>query len=326
MLTKTSFAILPAALVVAMAAVGPRSPPRRPALWGAAVIAGAMAAPNLLWQSQHGWPQLEMARVIAASASRLDYVLLVWACAGLLLVPVTIAGVFRLLRGTLSPYRFVAVAWIGLVVVYLLARGKGYYTAGLVPALAAAGGISVDGWLDRGRVVLRHLLLGIGLLTQAALSALVGLPLVPPAALAATPLPAVSGEIGSQLGWPALVDDVRDALSSVPPTERGRAVVFTANYGEAAALTLLGGSGMPPVHSGHNGFATWGPPADDAAPVVLVGIGDAYAAEHFVGCRVTRPADNGVGVDTQEQGIPVRVCERPARPWSLLWPELAHLS
>lgn len=55
---------LPLLFLVALAGAilicGPRELLRRPALWIAAVVAGAIWAPNLWWQATHGWPQLTM--------------------------------------------------------------------------------------------------------------------------------------------------------------------------------------------------------------------------------------------------------------------------
>src|SRR3954449_13242440 len=54
---------------VALAPAGPRRVLLRPGVWLAAAIALVGALPNLLWQNAHGWPQLELARSIAAGGS-----------------------------------------------------------------------------------------------------------------------------------------------------------------------------------------------------------------------------------------------------------------
>jgi hypothetical protein len=77
------------------------------------------------------------------------------------------------------------------------------------------------------------------------------------------------------------------------------------------------------VYSGHNGFADWGPPADGAAPVIVVG---RFQLESFDGCRRVVTFDNGVDLDNEEQGVPISACAGPRRPWSELWPELTFLS
>jgi hypothetical protein len=81
------------------------------------------------------------------------------------------------------------------------------------------------------------------------------------------------------------------------------------------------------VYSGHNGFADWGPPSPSATQVVVVGDYDAaQLAGWFTGCRVTATVDNGVGVDNDEQGVPIRVCSGLGRPWTTLWAQIRYLS
>ncbi len=62
------------------------------------------------------------------------------------------------------------------------------------------------------------------------------------------------------------------------------------------------------------------------APVVLVGaMRPAFVDRHFGGCIVVATVDNGLGVDNEEQGAPVRVCQQVRHPWTQMWPELRHL-
>ena len=110
------------------------------------------------------------------------------------------------------------------------------------------------------------------------------------------------------------------------PEEREHTILMTANYGEAGALELLGRD-LPPVHSGHNAYWDWGPPPDDRTAVILVGWGDpAFVARFFDACRVLATFDNGVGVENEEQGTTIRMCESLRRPWSEAWPDLRHLN
>lgn len=85
------------------------------------------------------------------------------------------------------------------------------------------------------------------------------------------------------------------------------------------------GSGGIPVVSRHN--ALWGmsaPPAD-AEVVVLVGGQADDTARWFGSCRTVDELDNGVGVQNEEQGQPIMVCQDPRKPWSQLWDEFSHL-
>jgi hypothetical protein len=45
----------------------------------------------------------------------------------------------------------------------------------------------------------------------------------------------------------------------------------------------------------------------------------------FASCTVRARLDNGVGVDNEEQGLPVAVCHGPSDSWAALWPRLHHL-
>jgi len=115
-------------------------------------------------------------------------------------------------------------------------------------------------------------------------------------------------------------------VSALPPNERGRAVVFTGNYGEAGALRRYGPDrGLSLAYSGHNGFAEWGPPPQEAQPVIVVGYPRRWLDEDFRGCRQAATVDNGEGVDNEEQGGAVYLCDAPRGGWSAAWPRLAHL-
>jgi hypothetical protein len=58
---------------------------------------------------------------------------------------------------------------------------------------------------------------------------------------------------------------------------------------------------------------------------VVVGQAVRALEGRFDSCRVVRRLDNGVGVDTEEQGVPVSVCRGRTEAWATLWPRLRHL-
>jgi len=89
---------------------------------------------------------------------------------------------------------------------------------------------------------------------------------------------------------------------------------------------VLGRSRLPRAYSGHNGFSEWGiPPADDGHALVVGFDGPADAAPEFTGCRRVATVDDGVGLDNDEQGLPLLLC-RPTAPWRVLWPRLTHFN
>ncbi|MFJ4101105.1 hypothetical protein [Amycolatopsis japonica] len=139
----------------------------------------------------------------------------------------------------------------------------------------------------------------------AAVSLIVGLPLLPVSALA--PVLVVNKEQGEQAGWPEPASSVTRVWEQIPAERRSTAVIFTRNYGQAGALEYYG---LPGVHSGHMSYADWGPP-----PVTASGP---------VGCREVAVHDNGLGVENGEQGVRISLCDRTSRPWDVLWGELRH--
>ena len=41
-------------------------------------------------------------------------------------------------------------------------------------------------------------------------------------------------------------------------------------------------------------------------------------------CAVVARLDDGVGVDNEEQGMPIAVCRGPIGGWAAVWPLLEH--
>ena len=66
-------------------------------------------------------------------------------------------------------------------------------------------------------------------------------------------------------------------------------------------------------------------PADDVITVVFVGGQVRQARSLFAVCADAAMLHNDLGVDNEEEGLPVAVCRDPTRPWPALWDELRHL-
>jgi hypothetical protein len=327
LLNKNLIGVLAAMLVVGLLVAGPRSMLRSGWLVGGAAAALILGVPYLVWQSLNGWPALEMTGAIAErgdQGGRLGFLPFQLLLVSPVLVPVWVAGLVRLLRST--TFRFLGLAYLLLAGVYLVAGGKAYYLAGAYPALLAAGAIATDGWLDRGATELRRRLLVGAVALSAVVGAVVGLAVLPQRALG--PVLAVNPDAGEQVDWPGFTDTVADVWNGLPRGERGRAVIVTANYGQAGAIARYGPArGLPEPYSGHNGFGLWRVPTGSAGPVVVVGYPDAEVRDRFFkSCQQRATVDNGLGLDTEEQGTPIWVCGSPAGAWYDLWPQLRHLN
>jgi 4-amino-4-deoxy-L-arabinose transferase-like glycosyltransferase len=326
LLNKPLIAFLLAGLGVGLLLVGPRRLLASRWVWAGVAIAVVMWSPWLLWQNAHGWPQIKVSSSIAHGGSatsqpRWALIPFQFLLVSPVLSPVWIAGLVALgWRDRLREFRFLAVAWVVLAAIFLIAGGKPYYLGGMFPVLLGAGGIEVDGWLERGSRRLRRGLLIVALAGSGVVSAVIALPLLPERDTG--PVIGADSDVGETIGWP----DFTRTVASVYREAGGRAVIFTSNYGEAGAVDRFGpGLGLPDAYSGHNGFGEWGPPPDRAGPVVAVGLDEATLAAHFTGCRLAARIGNRANVDNDERGEPVDLCTGTRGPWSRIWGSLRHL-
>ncbi|WP_037568799.1 glycosyltransferase family 39 protein [Phaeacidiphilus oryzae] len=289
--------------------------------WAGGALALALWAPNLVWQARHGWPQLAMAGALhAQNTSTGDYLVglpgqLLYA--GVLGVPLAVAGVGRLWRT--AELRFLAVA-VTLVVLYVLAwvPGKVYYTDGLLPLVLGAGAASAEHWVQRsrGERVVVAVCATLGVLVN-----VLTLPLVPVASLHRS---VQEHTVTDTVGWPQLTAQVVRLDAELRRSGEAPTAVFTGSYAEAGALQLFGGRDrLPPVLSAHNNYWLWGPGTASDRTVLTV---DAAARlrPYFADCRrlaVFNPPDQ---VQNDWNDLPIDVCTGPKAPWTALWPRLRH--
>lgn len=339
LLNKPLPAYLALGMLAGVAIAGPRRLLANPCVWSGAAIALVLWSPWLIWQADHGWPQIDVSREIAAGGSTSSEAW--WAMVpfqalliGPLLAPVWVAGLVQLFRDSaLRDFRFLAWAWVVLAIVFMAAGGKPYYLAGLLPALIGAGANKVDGWLDRGRAALRSVALVAALAISGATAMVIALPVLP--ADSTEPVIAVNEDVGETIGWRELAATVADVYQQLP--DREGAVILAGNYGEAGAIDRYGPAlGLPRAYSGHNAYGDWGPPPTSGGPVIAVGLDsrDAPVAPSIADpgvdaqlreCTPAARIDNDAAVDNQERGTRVLVCAGPRRAWSKVWPELRHL-
>lgn len=289
--------------------------------WLGGLVALALWVPNLVWQAWHSWPVVELSADIAEEyggvAGRVGLVVEALLMFSPLIAVVWLAGLVQLLRRPQwARARPVGVAFLAVTAVFLLTGGKGYYLAGAIVPLVAAGCVAlVERW-PGGRAAVAGLLLALSAVV--AWPALV--PVLPVRAYVASPYSAADGDQPETIGWPEYADTVRAVVGSLPPERRRTAVLFTGNYGEAGAGEWYD-VGVP-AYSGHNGWQDWGPPPPGAAPVVVVGLDRPQDA--FTGCVRMATVDNRAGVDNEERGGPVWLCDGPTGSWVEQWPRLAH--
>ena len=322
-------AFLVVAIVAGVLVAGPR---RLLASWWLAAgsaIAVVMWLPYLLWQARHGWPQLTVAHAIAHGSSgtstpRWQIVAMQFVLCSPPLVPIWLAGLVRLCRSAeLRWCRALAVTYFTLLAAFLITGGKPYYVAGLFPLLLAAGIEPTLSWAGHGRTTARGRTVIAALVIAAVPDAFITLPLLPVAALHATPIVAVNYDAGETIGWPRYVNQIAQLYRKLTPSQRAHTVVLTGNYGEAGAVQRYGAAHrLPPAYSGHNAFWLWGPPPTTTSTVIAVGIARNNLARLFSDVQPAGRLDNAQHVQDDEQHAPLSICRHPLEAWNQMWIQL----
>ena len=298
-----------------------------------AAIAVALEVPDVWWQAQHEWAAIAMTHALNSENGGPGHIA-TWIVGQLGLTSLAMIGVWAVglrleWRSGTPMWRAMAWAYGLLFVLFALTTGgQIYYEAGLYVGLLAAGAVSADGWLRERPARLRRLAVVTAITTVAAVPAI--LPVLPAATVGWTyKLSAVSGE---SIGWPQLVSTVRTAWVAIPSRQRASAVIFTADYSEAAAINELGrDTGLPEAVSGHNTYWWWGPGHPRATTVLAVAPGPdaagdyaAYLRRFFTSVRVVATLSNPDGIRNIEWGGHVYECTGPRQPWGQMWPRLRH--
>ena len=129
---KPQVGLVAAVMLATLIVVGPRSTIRSWWAAGGAIAALVLAAPYLIWQQQHGWPQQIAAGNIAGSqeGGRAGFFPFQLVMVSLFLVPVWVAGLlapFR--RAGWRQLRFVPITYAVTAVLYFAGNGHAYYLA-----------------------------------------------------------------------------------------------------------------------------------------------------------------------------------------------------
>lgn len=324
------------ALAVGVLAVGPRELLRRPLLWVGGVITVLVSVPALVWQAEHGWPQLALTAAVREeqqyTGGMVGFVPLAVLIAGALGAVLLCYGVWALLRHPgLRPYRFLGVTTVLLVVIFMVTGGRMYYVAGMYAAMFAAGAVAATELVRRASSPLRRRLLLVSGAVLTAVSVLVVLDSTPWRPAADIPAPeseaAAAMQIGlyGEFGWPELAAGVVAAYESLPSREREQSAVITGSYWQAGALDQLAGDRLPPVHSPARGFGYFGAPPETATTMVCVGGDPERLRAQFAVLEPLGRVDTRLGFLDNTKDVMVWKCAEPRVAWSQVWPEWMHM-
>ena len=309
--------------------------------WAGALLALAIAAPNLFWQAENGWPFVAHTAVLAAEKniplSPVAFLVQEILTLGPATAPVWIVGIAAFaFWPPFARWRWVAVSWVLLVAAAVIGRGRPYYLAPAYPLLMAGGAVALEAWLPRlAKPAFAALVAAV-----AALTAPLFLPVLPVDAFIAyeraigfTPSTGERLRLGElpqyyadMFGWPEMAATVGKAYQALPPDERKRAVFFAWNYGDAAAIDFFGAPwGLPPAISGHENYFLWGSRGADGSVVLILGGTREALLKLFRSVEPVGRFDHPLAVPA-ESGQTLWLCREILEPIDEVWPRLRHFS
>jgi len=306
------------------------------------VVCGLIALPNFLWQAYYGFPMLELLRAGQQGKNvivgPLQYLFQELIITNLFLSVVWIIGLVWLLRN--ARLRFLGYTYIILIALMIVFHGKHYYPADAYPYLIAAGGVAIEAWTNRLRIL--RPVVATAVVILGVLFVPFGMPVLPEQQVVTYQQwlfgalhiqrqaiatehhaePALPSDWADMHGWPELAATVTQVYQSLSPSERAQAVIVAQNYGEAAAIDFFEGSnGLPPVISGHNQYYLWGTRGRSGNVLIDVG-GDCGADEHLFESSERAATFTSPWIAPYEDHLPIMVCRGIKKPLAELWPRV----
>ena len=294
--------------------------------WIGALVAIAIAAPNLIWLARHHFITLQMEHFIhlrdvrngRAKGYFTDQIK--FTMFGL---PFAIGGLIALLR---SPrFRLLSAFWIGPFLLLAIMKGRGYYMLPAYPVLYAAGAVGLERWLKTRTKAARGLVYGavtIAVLLEAGAIAWAYLPIWHVGSPAWNWQMKNNADMANEVGWPQFVGQVAAVRDGLSPSQRAQYAVLAENFGEAGALQLYGPKyGLPVPISTVNDFHDrgWGP--FEPQTIIIVGGNLEDESKLFENCKVAAivhlPYD--VQDEETEDHPQILVCGRMRFSWPAVW-------
>jgi uncharacterized membrane protein len=329
MLTKYSMLFCVAGIIAGVLLTSLRRHLKTKWLWLGAAFSMLIFLPNLLWQAQHHFISLDFLRHIHERDVRIgrtkdflpDQLFLT-----LFAFPLAMIGLCSYFF-TDDGRRFRVLGWMYIIpfVLFIVAKGRGYYLAPAYPMLYAAGGTLVEKWLDPLRDRWSRpvwALAGMALAANIGITAAFVLPIEPVNSAWWKKAVKVNGDLAEEIGWPELVETIAHIRDSLPERDRARLGILAGNYGEAGAINLYGPRyGLPTAISGTNSYWQRGYGNPPPETVIVVGFSREFVERCFESYSVAAHSWNRYGVANEEtrDHPDIFVCRRLRQSWPDFW-------
>ncbi len=303
-------------------------------LWVGVALSIVVFLPNILWQIQHHFISLDFLHDIHERDIRWgrtkdflpDQLKIT-----LLATPLWIAGLYFCLLAP-AGRRFRMLGWMYIVplVMFVAAKGRGYYLAAAYPMLYAAGAVWGEQWLQamkRSLASATRTLAWTALAADIVLVGIIAMPCAPVNSPRWKFAAANNGDLVEELGWPELTQTVAQIRDLLPAAERLRVGVLAANYGEAGAINLYGPQlGLPQALSGINSFWQRGYGNPPPETLIVLGFSQRFRERNFKSCEFAGHTPNPYGIENEEtrDHPDIYVCRGLIQSWPEFWSDFQY--
>jgi hypothetical protein len=246
-----------------------------------------------------------------------------------------VAGLIWLFRsGNAGKFRVLGYAYIAVLLIFIILRGKSYYMAGLYPILFAAGGASWEMTLKRNAsrilmvlfIVLFSLPLLPGAIPFMSAPRLVSyFSRIPPETGGEALLRWEDGKMhplpqdyADMLGWDELGGIVLKACDTIK--DKKRILIYCQNYGQAGAVDYCGRChGLPEVVSFSDAYMLWAPDTVSKKQDVFIYVNDELGRDVdslFANIIIAGSIKNPYA---RENGTTVYMCREPRKSFPEFW-------
>lgn len=335
-LTKYSIVFMAAGCLVALLCV-----PQRKLIISRYAVIGAVLGfltilPNLIWQHQHNWLVLHhMAELQRTQLVHVDIgnFMIMQLLMNLPAVFIWLAGLlFLIFSSDGRKFRVLGFAFLAVLLLLIMLRGKHYYTLGAYPKLFAAGGVAIEFYFsERWRFIRQTALVFILLML---------LPMLPFSlpVLSHESMSAYAGtmqhygfknalrwedgrfhklpqDYADMTGWADIATIVINIYNGLSEEEKMNCYIYAENYGQAGAIKYHDrNNSLPEPISFSDNYLLWAP--EDIEIETFIYINDELGediASHFADIQL---AGELVNPHAREKGTQVYVCRQPLNNFS----------
>ncbi len=345
LMTKYTMLFIGFSLLVSLFLTRDRKFYLSPWLYLGGAACGIIVLPWIVWESRHGWPLFEYWTNYAGfrtyHATPLEFILMQVISFNPLVCPLWLAGLYYFFfHKEGRTYR--TLGWTGVIlcIILIAARAKFYMYASVFPMLFAGGAVLLERYAVKG--VFKPLRW-----TYAALVLISGVLLIPNGLPALSPdgmakyfartsrvgkrvkmdnlkTAALPQIFADRFGWPERVKALADVYNSLSPEDRSNCMIYTADYGSAGAVDLLGGQyGLPKAVSSHLSYFLWGYGNNTGRIMITINIPEKRLTNEYGKVTLVKRLHMDY-VMPYENDTPIYICRDPKRPLALIWPGTKH--